>query len=363
MLDRLAAAATKVLATEAAAVLVLEENRLKVAAACGIDKDLVTPLAEPTALESLPLVVSQNAADSRVASLPPGFLSAACVSMRRTCGPLCLIQAYGSSVDQFDPLDTERLQALADLAAAAVDAVDRVEELEHIEASKSRFIRVATHELRSPVAVAQSLVRTVLKGYAGPVDELQRDIFNRIGGRLDFLESLVNDLLDLAAGKAPELEEEEGPVVLNTSVGRTMLLLDPRAEEKGITLTFHPCKEELPVWGTDGGLDRIFVNLIGNAIKYTPPLGNVTVSVSCGGGTGRVEVADTGIGIPEESLVHLFEEFFRAPNARDLEVGTGLGLAIVKDLVDRYRGTIDVTSEVGKGTRFIVSFPIYLPVD
>jgi signal transduction histidine kinase len=249
---------------------------------------------------------------------------------------------------------------LANLTGAAVDAADRVQELEHIEASKSRFIRVATHELRSPVAVAQSLVRTVLKGYAGPVDKLQRDIFDRIGGRLDFLESLVNDLLDLAAGKAPELEEDEGPVVLNTSVGRTLLLLEPRAEEKGVSLTFHPCREQLPVWGTDGGLDRIFVNLIGNAIKYTPPQGSVTVSVSCGGGVGQVEVTDTGIGIPEESLSHLWEEFFRAPNVRDLEVGTGLGLAIVKDLVDRYRGTIEVTSEVGQGTRFVVSFPIYV---
>ena len=363
MLDRLAAAAAKVLASEAAAVLVLKDDCLKVTAACGIDQDLVTPLVEPTAVDSLPLVVAQATADSRAASLPPGFLSAVCVSMHRDCGPLCLLQVYGSSAGQFSPLDTERLQALADLAAAAVDAADRVYELERIEASKSKFIRVATHELRSPVAVAQSLVRTVLKGYAGPVDELQQDIFDRIGGRLDFLESLVNDLLDLAAGKAPELEEEEGPVVLNTSVRRTLLLIEPRAEEKGISLTFHRCREELAVWGTDGGLDRIFVNLIGNAIKYTPPQGRVTVSVSCGGGIGRVEVADTGIGIPEESLPHLFEEFFRAPNARDLEVGTGLGLAIVKDLVARYRGTIDVTSEVGQGTRFTVTFPIYEPPD
>jgi signal transduction histidine kinase len=94
-------------------------------------------------------------------------------------------------------------------------------------------------------------------------------------------------------------------------------------------------------------------------VKYTLPGGAVTVLVQQVYGQAQVEVADTGIGIPEEALPHLFEEFYRAPNAKKLdEVGTGLGLAIVKDLVERYGGRIQVQSVINQGTTFTVTFPL-----
>jgi signal transduction histidine kinase len=155
---------------------------------------------------------------------------------------------------------------------------------------------------------------------------------------------------------------------LNASVGRAVLLLQPRAEEKGVALTHRACCEELVVWGSEEGLERILVNLVGNAVKYTPAGGSVTVSlqrVQAADGLSeeiQVQVADTGIGIPEAALPHLFEEFYRAPNAKALdEVGTGLGLAIVKDLVDRYRGRVEVQSTLGQGTTFTVTFPLLQP--
>jgi len=173
------------------------------------------------------------------------------------------------------------------------------------------------------------------------------------------LESLVNDLLDLAAGKAADPQEEEA-VVLNSSVGRAVLSLQPRAEEKGVTLTHQACCEELVVWGTEAGLDRIFVNLVGNAIKYTPAGGRVTVAMQRLEDGIEVRVIDDGIGIPEEALPQLFQEFYRAPNAKASdEVGTGLGLAIVKDLVDRYHGCVEVESSVGQGSTFTVIFPLF----
>jgi len=237
-----------------------------------------------------------------------------------------------------------------------------LESLAALEAAQARFIQVATHELRAPVTVAQSLVRGVLKGYAGEMTEKQADVFGRISRRLDGLESLINDLLDLAAGKAPQLAEREGPVLLNASVGRAVLLLQPRAEEKGLALRLEPCREPLIVWGTEEGLDRIFANLVSNAVKYTPSGGAVTITVRKADDQAQVEVADTGIGIPQEALPHLFEEFYRAPNARALdETGTGLGLAIVKDLVERYRGRIEVESKLGQGSTFTVTLPLFYP--
>ncbi|HID89329.1 MAG TPA: GAF domain-containing protein [Anaerolineales bacterium] len=353
-LDHLAEAVAKVLSADAAAVLLLGEggDRLTLAATYGfapeeVQAHLALPL--PPADEQAPLVLSE-------------YASAVCAPIHhvegRRAGFLC---AYGHRPRQFTPDDRARLQALADLSGVILQALDEASSLAEIDAAKSRFIHVATHELRSPIATAQSLVRIVLKGYAGSLSEQQQEIISRIARRLDFLESLVNDLLDFAASKAPELEEEEGPVALNASVGRAALLLQPRAEEKGIDLTIQPCREELAIWATEESLDRIFTNLIGNAVKYTPPGGKVVISLGKLGDQGWVKVADTGIGIPADALPHLFEEFYRAPNARQFAVGTGLGLAIVKELVERYGGRIEVKSREGEGSTFTVTFPLWRP--
>jgi signal transduction histidine kinase len=112
------------------------------------------------------------------------------------------------------------------------------------------------------------------------------------------------------------------------------------------------------VSATHEGLDRIFVNLVGNAVKYTPEDGTVTVTVREQELQVAVEVRDTGIGIPTESLPKLFSEFYRAPNAKAFETGTGLGLVIVKELVESFNGRISVESEEGKGTAFTVHLPL-----
>ncbi|MBN1812018.1 MAG: GAF domain-containing sensor histidine kinase [Anaerolineae bacterium] len=369
VLNRLAEAARRVIEADATTVCLLDEDghHLTVAAVCGpataswpsrsvrVDD---SPL-DREALSGHPVVVTDSRSDPRAANAPGDFRSILCVGLVHEDTPLGTLRAYADARYRFDEQDTARLVALADLGAAAAAATRAVSALEALEVSKGQFIHVATHELRSPVSVAQSLVRGVLKGYAGEMTEKQTDVFGRISRRLDFLETLVNDLLDLAAGKSPELAEEEGPVLLNAAVGRAVLLFQPRAEEKGVEIKLQPCRDQLIVWGTEGGLDRAFVNLISNAVKYTPSGGSVIVTVRKTDGRARVEVTDTGIGIPEQALSHLFEEFYRAPNAKASgEVGTGLGLAIVKDLVERYGGRITVESQVGEGSTFTVTFPI-----
>jgi signal transduction histidine kinase len=113
--------------------------------------------------------------------------------------------------------------------------------------------------------------------------------------------------------------------------------------------------DELIVQATVDGLEKIFGNLIGNAIKYTPEGGKVRVSVKDSNGTVQVSISDTGIGIAEEDISKLGEEFFRARNAREEGIkGTGLGLSIVTQLVDHFAGTMDVSSKLGEGTTFII---------
>jgi signal transduction histidine kinase len=310
------------------------------------------------ALSGQPAIVSDTKTDPQATNVPGDYRSVLCVPMVHEGKPIGTLHVYASAPGRFCEQDIAPLMSLVDLGTAAAEATNAAMALQSQETRKAHFIHVATHELRSPVAVSQSLVRGVLKGYAGEMTDQQAEIFGRVSRRLDFLESLVNDLLDLAAGKAAD-KEEATAVVLNSSVGRTVLLLQPRAEEKGVNLVHRACCEELVVRGTEEGLDRIFVNLVGNAIKYTPSGGNVTVALRRVKEDIEVQVIDNGIGIPEQALPHLFEEFYRAPNAKALnEVGTGLGLAIVKDLADQYGASIEVESTVGQGTTFTLTFPV-----
>jgi signal transduction histidine kinase len=318
-------------------------------------------LLDEQALAGEPVLVADARANSNAApwarSVPAAYRSALCVPLSHAGDSVGTVTAYAAAPDRFDLQDAGRLLYLAELGAVSIVAARAVHELEELEARQAQFIRVATHELRSPVAVAQSLVRGVLKGYAGDLTDVQRDLFGRISRRMDLLESLVNDLLDLAAGKAGG-SEDQTPVLLNAAVGRVVLLLQPRADDKGVRLVYQAYPEELIVRGTEEGIDRILVNLVDNAVKYTSSGGAVRVGLQREDGEIRILVSDTGIGIPEKALPHLFEEFYRAPNAKAYEaVGTGLGLAIVRDLVQRYCGRIHVASREGEGTTVTVTFP------
>ena len=134
--------------------------------------------------------------------------------------------------------------------------------------------------------------------------------------------------------------------------------LETPARAKGLTLALECPDKALAVWGDKEELDRLLNNLLSNAVKYTPH-GAVQVSLERVNGAARIVVSDTGIGIPKDALPHLFHEFYRAPNARQVEEsGTGLGLSIVKGLVDRYSGTIDVKSAEGQGTTFTLTLPL-----
>jgi len=368
-LARLSDGARLTLRADAAVVYLLDEDGacLRMAAASGLPAafqrreplEVAHSSLNEDVLAGQPLIVADARADPRAVDLPGDYRSALCISLTHEGDPLGVLHVYADAPRRWGEEDAHLLGPLADLGAAAVASARELAALAALEADKANFIHVATHELRSPVATAQSLVRGVLKGYAGPLTDVQADLFGRISRRLDFLESLVNDLLDLAAGKAAGPEEQE-LVLLNACVGRAVLLLQPRAEEKGVELVHRACCEELVVRGAEGGLDRIFVNLVGNAVKYTPSGGRVTVSMQQVDDGVEVAVTDTGIGIPAESLPHLFQEFYRAPNAKASdEVGTGLGLAIVQDLVERYGGCIEVESRVGQGSTFTVIFPLF----
>lgn len=249
-------------------------------------------------------------------------------------------------------MEAQRLQSIEQEAAELARAN---EEMERLNAFKSAFMVMVAHELRSPVGGAQSLVRTLSAGLAGELTEKQREILARVELRLDSLLELVNDLLTLAASKTAELEKP-GVVAYQAVIKRIVDRLSVDAREKNITLTVSLPEKPRNVSATEDGLEKIMGNLIGNAIKYTPSGGQVKVEISEDGEHVKMRVSDTGMGIPEDALPHIWDEFFRAGNARKSGItGTGLGLSIVKQYVDHYGGQIDTQSVEGKGAVFTLT--------
>ncbi len=179
--------------------------------------------------------------------------------------------------------------------------------------------------------------------------------------RTEFLQTLIDDLLDLAAGKTGlRMTTATEPVELQALVRGIAERYHVPAEEKQIDLQLHIASDDpLIVIANQEELDRAVTNLVSNAVKYTPAGGSVTLSLSRSGGAATLTVTDTGIGIPEDALPHLFEEFYRAPNAKaQVKQGTGLGLVIAKDILNRYGGTIGVSSTLNQGTTFSVVLPV-----
>lgn len=245
-------------------------------------------------------------------------------------------------------LDAKRLQVLEKEA----DELRRAkEEAERLNEFKSSFATMVAHDLRSPVAGAQSLVRTLLHGFAGPMNEKQTELLGRVNKRLDFLLVLINDLLTLAASKSMATDQPLAAVSLNELLGRVVERLTEEARAKHINLAVALPPLILLVTATEDGLDAVLRNLLGNAIKYTPENGQVQVEAALIGDQVRINVVDTGIGISAEDLPHIGEEFFRAKNAHAQGIpGTGLGMSIVRQYIERFGGQMEIHSQEGRGT-------------
>ncbi len=253
-------------------------------------------------------------------------------------------------------LETRRLQAIENQTAELTRARDEAERLNEF---KSSFLQMVTHELRSPISGAQSLVRTLLHGLAGSLNPQQYELLSRVEVRLDFLLELVNDLLTLAANKSVETDQALSMVQLQPLLRRVIESFADEANNKQVTVKPPLSGKHASVLATEKGLETIFRNLVGNAIKYTSTGGKVEIETVKEPGVIKISVADTGMGIPEEDLPHIWDEFFRAKNAHLAGItGTGLGLSIVRQLVDRYGGRIEAESCLGKGSTFTVSFKI-----
>jgi signal transduction histidine kinase len=368
VLDRIVEAACRVLGCRAAAIRLIDPSRAQVefAASFGLSEayrdevpaEFAKSVLDQDTLRDGVVNVSDVQADSRVwhpeLVRDEGIATMLSVAIIGRRGPIGVLRAYGAPGHRFTGEDAAYLQAVAAHGAVAIENAKAYKLLADLDKDKSRFLRMTTHELRSPVRVTESLLMTLADGYVGPLQPDQAAVLTRAQRRLASLHALIDDLLDLAAGKADMVALNRRVLDLRDAVHEVAERFQSVAAAKGLTLAVERPAEPLPVFCDPGDVERIVVNLVSNAVKYTKQ-GGVTIRLARDGHRVRLEVADTGIGIPTDALPHLFKEFYRAGNAKAVdEGGTGLGLSIVKLLVDRYGGQITVSSDEGRGTTFTV---------
>ncbi len=229
--------------------------------------------------------------------------------------------------------------------------------LEEKDRIKDEYVLRVTHDIKGHIATVQSCLGVLVNKLLGPLNEQQTDLVSRAHKRTIKLTHFIKTLLELTQMRLSNKMETELFSLKNT-VHSAVETVKTKAEEKSITLksTVEPSADRM--YGNQFSIEEMLTNLLLNSIKYTPISGSVEINAAQNGEGILVEVSDTGIGIPEEEQNQIFDEFYRASNARDIERdGTGLGLSIVKHIVDRHGGKIEVESKNFQGTTFRLILP------
>jgi len=247
--------------------------------------------------------------------------------------------------------------------SGAVISLEDITELKRLDQVKAELVANMSHEIKTPLTSIKGFAETLLNG-AMDDRELCRRFLTIIDSEADRMARLINDSLTLSRLENQDQDVVIEPVKLHKIMVNILDIVDAAAKAKNIDVAFLEQDPDLSIDGNEDRLHQLMLNLVDNAIKYTPAGGKVTISIKDAGDDVFISVKDTGIGIAKEHIPRLFERFYRVDKGRSRSMGgTGLGLAIVKHVVMSMNGSIEVNSEVGRGSEFIVRLPKrYSPV-
>ncbi|MBE0430290.1 MAG: cyclic nucleotide-binding domain-containing protein [Dehalococcoidia bacterium] len=226
---------------------------------------------------------------------------------------------------------------------------------QHTKQTMERILSVIFHDLKAPLAAAESYNRLLLDGFVGELTEEQKNIVQRSSKRLSDLLNLISNMIDFSRVDFGGFRTEE--VCLTKMVEDCVEIMRPLAQEKGLELSYEGPQELPLILGSAGRLKQVLTNLLSNAIKFTP-CGGVTVKTRDRAGYVQVDVVDTGTGIPTDDLPRVFDGFYKGLDVE--KRGAGLGLSISKQIIEAHGGRIWATSpcpETGKGSRFTFILP------
>jgi two-component system phosphate regulon sensor histidine kinase PhoR len=225
---------------------------------------------------------------------------------------------------------------------------------------KSDFVSNVSHELRTPLSSIKAYMEMLIDGEAQD-EQTRADFYNIIQSEANRLSRLIDNILNISRIESGVVKVQREHISLQALIREAVDVAMPQARAKGIRIEEVPTPAYFQIFADRDMIYQALLNLLGNAVKYTPQDGKVTLSVAVNEESREVSVtiADTGVGIPEEDVPHLFEKFYRVANHKKLAKGTGLGLNLVKQIIETvHGGHIHVESELGKGSRFTFSLPI-----
>ncbi len=227
------------------------------------------------------------------------------------------------------------------------------------ELAERRVVTFLTHQLKSPLAAAKQYLDVMAVTSAAELSPKTKEWVTRSQARLEEMLLLIDDWLTLANVERGAVSHREAATELPAVISQVAQAAAPHAERSRVTVTTDVDPAIPPVCGDAGSVATVISNLVINGIKYNHPSGSVTLRATREGALARVDVTDTGIGIPKESLPRIFEEFYRVASgeARDVP-GSGLGLAICRRIVEELGGSIEVASTLGSGSTFTVRLPL-----
>jgi signal transduction histidine kinase len=369
-LDYICSSIRELMGVKGVAIRLLDKstNRLELMSACGLSESYINKgpvhadksLAQ--ALRGEPHFVLEAPTDPSIQypeeARQEGIVSMLSFPLEGREEVIGTLRLYTSEKRRFSQEEIDFLSALASQGAISLENARIYDTLNRQDQAKNDFIILMTHELKGPLMAIQGLLEVVLKGYAGTLTQKQQELVERMYKRIESLLEVSSGLLDIYQWESRRLDVRRAPISINDQVKRALELYKGIAQEKGLTIDIELPDDDFTLMGTEEEIEKIFNNLVTNAIKYTPSGGRISMGISPSEGHVVFWVKDTGIGISSEDLTKIFGEFFRTKEAKRIDPnGRGLGLPFVKRIVESLGGTIKVKSERGKGTEFVLTFP------
>lgn len=224
---------------------------------------------------------------------------------------------------------------------------------------KNEFVSMVSHELRTPLTSIKGYVDLIVDGEAGEINDIQREFLEIVQENSDRLVALINDLLDISRIESGRVHLRVEPLEMDEVARGVVYTFRTFAEQQGVELRWEAEEGLVRAAGDRDRVGQVLMNLVSNAIKYSPDGGDVTVMLTRLGGEIKIAVSDTGIGIDPEDQKELFSKFYRVDSKLTREIGgTGLGLSICKTIVELLGGTVGVESAPGAGSTFWFTLPI-----
>jgi signal transduction histidine kinase len=226
------------------------------------------------------------------------------------------------------------------------------------EMLRENFAAIVSHELKAPLGAIQQNLYVLIPELSGQLSDSQQRRLERMKVRIGDLVELIRTWLRVISVDIETIKDRFQPVSLSSVILKAVESVQHHAARKDIEITTSIEEPRNPVWGDQGTLTEVLVNLCNNAIKYSYPRSAVEIASKEKDGHVLISVTDTGIGISDEDLPFVFDDFYRGKQGQKDDRGSGLGLALSRRIIETHNGSISVTTEVGKGSTFVVDLPI-----